>query len=98
MESNNLTVVIVTYRSENKIFACLNSIPGDIDIIVVENSNNQEFKKSIESKYSNVKCILAEENLGYARGNNIGLNQVKTKYALVLNPDATLEKNFKISG
>ena len=93
MESNDLTVVIVTYRSENKIFSCLNSIPSEIDIIVVENSNNQEFKKLIESKYSNVKCILTKENLGYARGNNIGLNQVKTKYALVLNPDARLEKN-----
>ena len=93
MESKELTVVIVTYRSENKIFSCLNSIPGEINIIVVENSNNQEFKKLIESKYTNVKCILAKENLGYARGNNIGLNQVKTKYALVLNPDARLEKN-----
>ena len=93
MESNDLTVVIVTYRSENKIFSCLNSIPSEINIIVVENSSNQEFKKVIESKYSNVKCILAKENLGYARGNNIGLNQVKTKYALVLNPDARLGKN-----
>ena len=93
MESNDLTVVIVTYRSENKIFSCLNSIPSEINIIVVENSSNQEFKKVIESKYSNVKCILAKENLGYARGNNIGLNLVKTKYALVLNPDARLEEN-----
>ena len=74
MESNNLTVVIVTYRSQNKIFSCLNSIPSEINIVVVENSNDEEFKRLIESKYSNVKCILARENLGYARGNNIGLN------------------------
>ena len=93
MESNDLSVVIVTYRSENKIFSCLDSIPGEINVIVVENSNNEEFKKLIEQKYSNVKCILANENLGYARGNNIGLKQVTTKYALVLNPDARLEKN-----
>ena len=93
MESNELTVVIVTYRSQNKIFTCLNSIPSNINIIVVENSNNLDFKKLIESKYSNVQCILAKENLGYSRGNNIGLNRVKTKYALVLNPDAKLEKN-----
>ena len=93
MESKDLTVVIVTYRSENKIFSCLNSVPSEINIIIVENSNNQELKKQIESKYRNVKCILAKENLGYAKGNNVGLNQVKTKYALVLNPDARLEKN-----
>ena len=67
MESNDLTVVIVTYRSENKIFSCLNSIPGEINVIVVENSNNEEFKKLIESNYRNVKCILTNENLGAFR-------------------------------
>ena len=53
MESKDLTVVIVTYRSENKIFSCLNSVPSEINIIIVENSNNQELKKQIESKYRN---------------------------------------------
>ena len=41
------------------------------------------------------------KNSGYSVANNIGLNRVKTKYALVLNPDAILSlssiKNFFIS-
>ena len=36
---------------------------------------------------------FAGENNGYAVANNIGLKKVKTKYALVLNPDTILEKN-----
>ena len=93
MESNNITVVIVTFKSEGKIFSCINSIPSNVSIIVVENSNNTKFKQSIESKYTNVKCLLTGENKGYASANNIGLQIVKTKYALVLNPDATLNKD-----
>ena len=93
MDSKELTVVIVTYRSESKIFDCLRSIRNLAEIIVVENSNNNDFKKKLENKFSNLKCILTGENLGYAAANNIGLKSVKTKYALVLNPDTILDKD-----
>ena len=45
MEYNDLSIVIVTYQSESKIFDCLNSIPKNIPVFVIENSSNQEFKK-----------------------------------------------------
>ena len=98
MDSKKLTIVIVSFKSEAKIINCLNSINGPVNIIVVENSNNYNFKKNLEEKFTNLKCILTGSNLGYAVANNIGLNQVKTKYALILNPDTVLNdhaiKNF----
>ena len=92
MESKDLTIIIVTFKSEAKIFNCLKSISRDIPIIVVENSNNENFQKNIQNQFNNVKCILTGENKGYSVANNIGLTKVKTKYALVLNPDAILDK------
>ncbi len=92
MESNKLTIVIVTYKSEEKIFSCLDSIPKNVPIIIIENSNNQEFKNQIKNRYPNIECILTGSNKGYSVANNIGLNNVKTKYALVLNPDTKLDK------
>ena len=59
----NLSVVIVSYKSEHVIENCINSIGSEIEIIIIENSNNIEFKKKIENKYKNVKCILSRENL-----------------------------------
>ena len=44
----NLSVIIVSYKSENVIENCINSIDPEIEIIVVDNSNNNEFKKNIE--------------------------------------------------
>ena len=93
MDSKELTVVIVTFKSETKILDCLNSIGDQANIIVVENSQNIDFKNDLEKKFSNLKCILTNENLGYATANKIGLKQVKTKYALILNPDTILDKN-----
>ena len=93
MESKNLTIVIVTFKSEAKIFNCLKSIPAEIQVIMVENSNNKNFKDEVENNYNNVNCILMGENKGYSVANNIGLHSVKTKYALVLNPDTILDKD-----
>ena len=93
MGDEKITIIINTFKSEEKIYNCLDSIPNTYKVVVVENSKNSEFKNKIEEKYSNVECILAGDNLGYAKGNNLGLSTVNSKYALILNPDAKLEKN-----
>ena len=93
MSNNELTVVINTFQSGEKIEQCLNSIDSEQRVLLIENSNDLNFKKKIENKYKNVICTLTGENLGYAKGNNLGLSMVKTKFALILNPDAILEKD-----
>jgi len=93
MTENSITIVITSFRSEKKIINCLNSIGSKYKVIVIENSNNYSIKKSLEDQYENVTCFLAGENLGYAKGNNLGLSKVKTPYALILNPDTVVHKD-----
>ena len=93
MESKDLTIIIVTFNSEKKIAKCLKSIPSEVNVIIIENSKNEDFKKNIENQFSNSECILMGENKGYAAANNAGLKLVKTRYALVLNPDTILDEN-----
>ena len=93
MTYRDLTIIITTFKSEQKIRECLRSIDPKINIILIENSSSIEFKKDIESNFSNVTCELTNDNLGYGKANNIGLKKVKTKYALILNPDTVLSSN-----
>jgi len=93
MSIKNITVIITTFKSDDKIKQCLNSIDKQAKVILVENSDRNEFKKKIEEEFNNVNCILSGANLGYGAGNNIGLKKVLTKYALILNPDATLHQS-----
>ena len=58
----NLSVIIVSFKSDHIIHRCITSIDKEIEIIVVDNSNNVEFKNNIEKQYSNVKCILININ------------------------------------
>ena len=89
----NLSVIIVSFKSDHVIENCINSIDGEIEIIVIDNSNDDQFKKKIETKYKNVKCILSKKNLGMGGGNNLGIENVNKDFALILNPDVALENN-----
>jgi len=89
----NLTVIIVSFKSEHVIYDCIDSIDKDLKIIVIENSNDKIFVEKLETKYENVKCILSHKNLGMGAGNNLGIKNVISDYALILNPDVVLKKN-----
>jgi len=89
----NITFVIVSFKSSHIIEKCIRSINSSIKIIVVENSDNIEVKNYLENKFLNVEVIIAKENLGYGRGNNLGISKINTQYAFILNPDAALEEN-----
>ena len=92
MKNKDITAVITSFRSENKILNCIKSLGKDLKIIVIENSNDKNLKTKLEEENSNLECILSEKNLGYAKGNNLGLSLVKTKYALIINPDAEVQR------
>ncbi len=89
----DLTIVIVSFKSEDILHRCIKSIDKKYPIIVIENSIDKKLKLELEQKYLNVNCILPKENLGYGGGNNLGLSKVKTNYTLILNPDVILMEN-----
>ena len=89
----NITFVIVSFKSDHIIEQCIKSINPDIKIIIVENSDNTHIKNYLENKFSNVEVIIAKDNLGYGKGNNLGISKVNTQYVFVLNPDTILSKN-----
>ena len=89
----NLSVIIVSFKSDHVIYKCIDSIDDQIEIIVIDNSNDIEFKKKIENKYKNVRCILSKENNGMGAGNNLGIKETKKDYGFILNPDVIINTN-----
>jgi len=95
---SELTVIIVTFKTNKTILKnCLSSIDPKVKIIIVENSSKFEDKSEIENNFKNVKILCSGSNLGMGGGNNFGLSNTNTKYALILNPDTVCGKNFFIN-
>ena len=90
-----LTAIIVTYRTSKKVITnCIQSIDKNVKILIIENSKKFEHEKYLKIKFPKVKVICSGNNLGYGKGNNLGLKLTKTNYALILNPDIICEKKF----
>jgi len=47
IHKKNITIIIVCYKSDYIVERCLKSIDSNIEIIIVENSNNNQFKEKI---------------------------------------------------
>ena len=102
INKENLTIIIVTIKSDKVIERCLDSIHPDVKKIIIENSNEKKSFQKLTEKYKNLNCYISGGNFGMGKGNNIGIQKSETRYVMILNPDAilqhnTLEKIFKIS-
>jgi len=82
----NITFIIVTFKSEKIVHECIDSLPKNSHKIVIENSKNIKLKEELEVKYDNIEVIM-NENIGMGASNNIGIKKSKTKYAFIINPD-----------
>ena len=90
-----LSIVIVSYNVRHYLDLCLQSVQKalegvDGEVFVVDNASSDDTMTVLPSRYPWVHFIVNEENLGFARANNIAIRQSKGKYVLLLNPDTTV--------
>ncbi|SKB87499.1 Glycosyltransferase, GT2 family [Soonwooa buanensis] len=100
METVEISIIIVTYNSQDLIKGAIDSIYNLADIsktrfeiIIVDNSpfdGHQLLKKNIENNFynaSNLYVIHNVKNGGYGQGNNVGICKAKGKIICIMNPD-----------
>ena len=89
----NLTIILVTFYSEKIIQQTLQSLINlPCPIIIIDNGSKDNTISIIKNNFQHINLITLPQNIGYARANNIALQQTKTKYALLLNPDAYISE------
>ena len=88
----DITLIIVSYKSEKLIIQNL-QILKKFPTIIINNSKTNEFNTLIND-FKNIELILSDENLGYGKANNLGVNKSKTPYVLIVNPDILLDEQL----
>lgn len=93
-----LSVVILNYNVRFFLEQCVASVQEalsniDSEIIVVDNHSSDDSCEMIKSRFPNVKLIENKENLGFPKGNNIGVAQAKGNYICILNPDTVVAED-----
>ncbi len=94
----DLAVIIVNYNTVELLDNCLKSVfkaaspKGGMEVIVVDNDSKDGSPEMVKEKYKQVKLIESKENLGFAKGNNVGVEIASSKYLLFLNSDTIVSR------
>ena len=88
-----LSVITVNYNGLKDTCALIESIPfnENMEVIVVDNASLQDEASLIQKRYPQVKIIRSEKNLGFAGGNNLGIQESEGKYLFLVNNDTVFE-------
>lgn len=94
-----VSVIIVSYNARYYLEQCLYSVEKALEntkgeIIVVDNDSPEKPIEFIRDKFPNVQFIESEENLGFAKANNLGVEKAKGEFVLILNPDTLVPENL----
>jgi len=93
-----LSVIILNYNVRYFLEQCVLSVQKalltiDGEIIVIDNSSLDDSCEMMKQLFPNVKLIENKDNLGFSKGNNLGVAQAKGEYICILNPDTVVAED-----
>ncbi len=98
VENDLISIVVVNWNGKKWLEKCLSSLIAqthkNLEVILVDNGSSDDSVEFIKSNYPEVILVKSDKNLGFAGGNNLGIDQSKGKYILLLNTDTWVDNNF----
>lgn len=96
--SGKISIVIVNYKTPGLLKDCVQSIVQhtkdvNYEIIIVDNNSEDESEQIIKLVYPEVKWLNTGYNAGFARANNLGIQNAEGDYILLLNSDTIVNEN-----
>ena len=95
-----LSIITINYNGLKDTCELIDTLPLNdkiIEVIVVDNASTQDEATEIERRYPQVKVIRNDKNLGFAGGNNLGIQAAHGKYLFFINNDAILPQPSALS-
>lgn len=95
----DLSIVVINYNTEELTRSCIRSVIQhtsglQYEIILVDNASTKPLDEAgFRKDFPKVRLIMSPKNLGFAGGNNLGIEQAKGRYVLLLNSDTYLTEN-----
>ena len=95
-----LSIITINYNGLKDTCELIDTLPLNdetIEVIVVDNASTQDEATEIGKRYPQVKVIKSDKNLGFAGGNNLGIQAAHGKYLFFINNDAILPQPSALS-
>jgi GT2 family glycosyltransferase len=91
----DVSIIIVSWNTKKLLSECLDSISAysdgySIETMVVDNHSTDGTLDLLRVQYPQVRVVVNDDNIGFARANNQGVGLTAGEYVLLLNSDAML--------
>jgi hypothetical protein len=92
-----LSIVIICWNDLKVVSNCLRSIfeetrDIDFEVIMSDNGSTDGSVDYVRKHFPRVRVVENGANLGFAKGNNVGIRVAQGEYVLILNPDTIIQK------
>ncbi len=94
-----VSIITINYNGLDDTCALIESIPfnENMEVIVVDNASKNQEADIIAKRFPQVKVLKSKRNLGFAGGNNLGIQAALGKYLFLINNDTIFEDfNIKV--
>lgn len=94
-----LSIITINYNGLKDTCELIESLPADdesLEVIVVDNASTQDEASEIENRFPHVMVIRSDQNLGFASGNNLGIQAAHGTYLFFLNNDTIIHQTSDI--
>jgi GT2 family glycosyltransferase len=93
-----VSVIIVSWNAKDYLLQCLASLSPAVcrysmEIIVVDNASSDGSPEAVEIQFPRVRLIRSGANLGFAKGNNLGVAHSRGQYLAFINSDVKVFKD-----
>ena len=88
-----LSIITINFNGLKDTCELIDTLPLEdqsIEVIVVDNASKEDEATVIEQRYPQVNVIRSKENLGFAGGNNLGINAAHGKCLFFINNDTLM--------
>jgi len=91
-----LSIVIVNWNGRHLLFDCLSSLRNQslkgLVVILVDNGSTDDSLSFVRQHFPEVRIIALKQNLGFAGGNNRGMESCSSEFLALLNNDAIADQ------
>lgn len=85
----DLSVSIVNTSSRELLLACLETLPRDADVVVLDNASEDGSPDAVRARFSNVRVLAQDFRAGFGANHNTVIRATDGRYVYVLNEDTT---------
>ncbi|MFQ5858637.1 MAG: glycosyltransferase family 2 protein [Anaerolineae bacterium] len=93
-----VAIVIVNFNGERYLKRCLTSVLAltypSFEVVLVDNGSSDGSVSLVREQFPPVQIIEAGENVGFAKGNNVGIQATDTPLVATLNNDTWVEPDW----